>query len=303
MPKDENTAESAEVVPETSTETQATDTAKATGSSKETGEGTNVPYTRFKEMVDQRDDLSQRYDALESNFADRQTEQGQLIELLRSKDADVDILNRIREMGQSGSELEKELVDRLDKHLKGDVEEEALPAEAGEKATKSSADEKTVKLLKETREELTERAADQQADLLLMKADLLSEKYFDALPEQYTDQDKRVVGQLLVDTVDWEEIENNPDSLNEEVAKAFENTLELFGDPRGTVVEKEEATESTPVADNSSKPEQPEYLKTDWGELRDVKMPDGTVLKEQVHSEDDWRTALAQSIRDENAKS
>jgi hypothetical protein len=278
----------------TSSDSKATETVEGTESPKD-GKGNTVPYDRFKEVVAQKNEFSEKYEALEKQFADRQSELGQMIELLNAREDDAKIVSAIRQLGANPEH--KELVERLDNLLQGkEVEEEKAPE--GEQSDQDKANRKTEKLLAETREALEEQVADQQTDLLLTKADLLAQRYFDALPEEYTDQDKGVISKLLTDEVKWEAIEENNDVLNDEVASGFERALKEFGQPRGSVAEKtEEKTESTTEAEETPKDEVPEYLAKDWGEMKEVKLPDGTVLKEQVHSDDDWKEALAAAIR------
>jgi hypothetical protein len=296
MDKDAKSTESVEKVTEPSTETEVTETEEVTKTSEGKGKDNAVPYNRFKEVVDQKNDLNQRFEALETQFADKQTELGQLIEVLQNRENDAAIVTAIREIARTGTDEQKGLVDQLDKILKG----EELPPEEddveGKSDPKSADDKKFIKLIEKTREELTEHAADQQTDLLLMKADILAEKYFEALPPQYTEQDKQIISKLLIDDVAWDSIEGNPDSLNDEVAKSFERTLELFGDPRGSVAEEEVKEESTTEV-KAPEPEIPEHLTKDWGNLKSVTLPDGKTTLQPEFTDEDFRAGLAEELR------
>lgn len=294
MDKDAKSTESVEKVTEPSTETEVTETEEVTKTSEGKGKDNAVPYNRFKEVVDQKNDLNQRYEALETQFADKQTELGQLIEVLQNRENDAAIVTAIREIARTGTDEQKSLVDQLDKILKG----EELPEkeDEGKSDPKSADDKKLVQLIEKTRNELTEHAADQQTDLLLMKADLLAEKYFEALPPQYTEQDKQIISKLLIDEVSWDSIEENPDSLNDEVAKSFERTLELFGEPRGSVAEEEVKEESNTEV-KAPEPELPEHLTKDWGNLKSVTLPDGKTTLQPEFTDDDFRAGLAEELR------
>lgn len=293
MATDANPATEAETVPETSTDTKATEPEKAADTSKSNA----IPYDRFKEVVDQKNEVATRYEALEQQFTQKSDDLTKMIALLEAKDNDAAIVAAIREFAKDGNPAHRELVENLDKMLTGaDEDEDSDDSDEKSEQSPKSEGKELKKLVNEAREELAEHAADQQADLLLMKADTLAEKYFDALPDQYTDQDKQVISKLLTDDVNWETIEENPDSLSEEIAGAFERTLESFGTPRGEVASEEVANEEKTTEAEKNEPEVPEHMLKDWGELKEVKLPGGETLQ-PIHSDDDFAAALAQEIR------
>ncbi len=294
---DENTATAEEAVVESTTSTDSTATKTAKAETSASDKGNAIPQERLNEVIGQRNDYKAQLETMETQFSERQGELSQMIELLKSRDEDAAILTRIREMASTGNEQEKEIVNNLDLILQGKHDEIADIEKAHAEGDTEGAEAKTVQLLKETKAEIGEAVVETRNDLLLMKADLLSEKYFDALPDQYTDKDKEVLNTLLTNNVDWDKIESNPDSIKEEIAKGFETTLEFFGDPRGSVAEKTEVTESTTETESTSESEIPEYLSTDWGEMKEVQLPDGKTTIQPVQSEGDFRSALAQALK------
>lgn len=282
---------------ESSAESKATETEEATKSSEKPNKGEWIPRDRFNEVNDQKKEIQTRYETLEQQFADRQNELSQMIELLQSREQDSALVSHLRELGLQGTEEQKALIKQLDEVLQG-KEPEVEEAEEGKQGDPDrKAIKKTNELLEQTREELSESIEDQKEDLIVMQANMVADKYFEALPEQYTDQDKTVISELLVDRVKWDGIREDPSTLSDEIARAFEETCTYFGTPRGSVAEEAEKTEETPEAKPAPEEEIPENLKIEWGELKEVQLPDGKTTLKPVHSDDDFRAALADELR------
>lgn len=291
MAKDEIAAANA-VAKESET---STDKVEA-GSNEEQGKASNepIPYDRFKEVVDQKNEFKEKFDALEAESKDRTTELGQMVALLEAREGDTQLVNSIRGLAADGNPEHRELVQNLDNILQG-IEKSV---DEGDKTPEQAAVD-TKSALAATQEAMEDIAGEQQAELLLMKADLLAEKYFDALPPDYSDQDKEIISTLLTDAVDWEAIEEDPNVLSEVIPAAFEEVLQFFGEPRGTPAAEakgEETKQTATVTEPVVEKEVPSHLKTDWGELKEIKTPKGTLLS-PVQSEDDFRAGLAAELK------
>ncbi len=291
MAKDEIAAANA-VAEESET---STDKVEA-GSKEEQGKASNepIPYDRFKEVVDQKNEFKEKFDALEAESQDRTKELGQMVALLEAREGDTQLVNSIRALAAGGNPEHRDLVQNLDNILQG-IEKSI---EKGDKTPEQAAVD-TKSALAATQEAMEDIAGEQQAELLLMKADILAEKYFDALPPEYSDQDKEIISTLLTDAVDWEAIEEDPNALSEVIPASFEKVLQFFGEPRGkpaAEVKGEETKQTATVAEPVAEAEVPQHLKTEWGELKEVTTPKGTVLK-PVQSEEDFRKGLAEELK------
>lgn len=273
-----------------------TSTGKEEGSKEEQGKASNepIPYDRFKEVVDQKNEFKEKFDALEAESQDRTKELGQMVALLESREGDTQLVNSIRALAGDGNPEHRDLVQNLDNVLQG-IEKSV---ETGDKTPEEAAVD-TKSALAATQTAMEDMAGEQQAELLLMKADLLAEKYFEALPPDYSDQDKEIISTLLTDAVDWEAIEADPNVLSEVIPSAFEEVLQFFGEPRGTPAAEakgEETKQTATVTEPVAEEEVPSHLKTNWGELKEVTTPKGTLLK-PVQSEDDFRAGLAAELK------
>jgi len=299
MAKDETAGETAEVS-EASTDTNAAETADVVETSgKPEGDSKKgwIPQSRFNEVIGQREEFKGQYEVLQQQYSEARTELGQMIELLGKKEESSQIVDVLRTLAQHGTDEQKQALAKVDAWLQN-KEPEATEEEDTETPDKGKLDVKVVKDLADTKEALEQQAKDQQDNLILLEARLIAEKYFDALPEQYTDQDKGAIEKLLRENVDWDGIEENPDVLSDAMAKAFESTLEEFGTPRGSVAEVEGSKETTTETKDSSE-EQAAKPEVNWGEMKDsgMKMTDGTPILEPVQSDEDYRAALAEKMR------
>lgn len=299
MAKDETAGETAEVS-EASTGTNATETAEVAETSGKPDEGSKkgwIPQSRFNEVIGQREEFKSQYEVLQGQYAERAGELGQMVDLLKSKEESSQIVDVLRTLAQHGTDEQKKVMATVDAWLQN-KEPEATEEETTETPDKGKLDTKVVKDLADTKEALEQQAKDQQDELILLEARLIAEKYFDALPEQYTDQDKGAIEKLLRENVDWDGIEENPSVLSDAMAKAFESTLEEFGTPRGSVAEVEGSKETTTETKETAE-EQEATPEVNWGELKDSgnKMPDGRPLLEPVQSEEDFRSELAKQLR------
>ena len=237
MAKDEISAAEAETS-EVATKSEAS-TDEEVGTTKEQGKTSEaksdkdyVPYDRFKEVIDQKNEFKEKLDHLEKVADDRSKELSQMVELLQARESESQIVNAIRALTADGNPQHRELVESLNNALQG-IEESV---ESGEKTPEQAAAD-TKAAIAETQEAMEDIASNQQAELLLMKADLLAEKYFDALPPDYSDQYKEVLSTLLTDHVNWEAIQEDPNVLSEEIPKAFEKVLHFFVEPRAKPAE------------------------------------------------------------------
>ena len=293
MAKDETVAvEETVAESEASTDPKQVVEAESTEAQGKTSED-RIPYDRFKEVVDQKNEFKEKLESLETEHSARMQDLTQMVELLQAKESDSQLVNAIRAVANDGNPEHRELVENLDAVIQG-IEKSV---EKGETTPEAAADE-TKLAIAQTQEALQDVASDQQAELLLMKADLLAEKYFDALPPEYTDEDKEVISTLLTDAVNWEAIEEDPNVLQDAIPQAFEEVLQFFGEPRGEAVQATEGETKQTTAPVTAPVEEevPEHLKTDWGELKEIQTPKGEVLK-PIHSDEDFEKALANELK------
>ena len=213
--------------------------------------------------------------------------------MLSLKENDSQIVQRINDL--HADPRFKDDIEKLDHLLRtGDFPEtEEAPDDKSEEGKKESSDSKTRQLLEQTRESLEDRIANQEADIILGKADILTDRYLNELPDEYNDDDKRLIKELLTDRIDWEAVEDDPELLPEAFAEGFQETLNHYQTPKGFVPEPEE---------NEEEPGKPEVtleslMEQDWGKLKEVTTPDGKTVKVPAVSDDQYTNVLAEVIR------
>lgn len=279
----EETAESTEETTEESSEE-----AESKADEKSEAKGKNA-QSRIRDLVSQSKELQEELDTLKGTVTERDTEIGKLVDLIEARENDSRIIQKINELHEDPEW--KPIIEDLDKAVRG------LPVErSSDKSDESDdkIDSKALKVLEDTQAVLQDRILDQQAEILLGKADVLADRYIDELPEEYNEDDRRLLRGHLTELIDWDAIEENPDDLPEIFAQGFQATLDYYGQPKGFVPESKsddtDDSESRQVSDE-------DLVEKDWGKMREVKAHDGTVIKEPAVSDEDFQAVLAEAIR------
>lgn len=265
-------------------------------SSKGKGKGAQ---DRIGELTAEKKSLQERLEALEAQIHDRDEQVAQLTDALGSREEAFKIVQKINEL-YNDPEVDdkyKSAIETVDRKIQG-IEEDIKDAKA------EGADKETLKALQKTKEELEETQdalADHEARRLIDKAESLLDKYFDGLPtDKYLDEDIAILSDTIGSKIDWDAIEENPDSLVDEVTKGFRNLIEWYGTPRGEL----KAVHSQDNPDASDEPEKKavtleEIVKKDWGKLKDSGRKDarGRAIKEPVVSDDEFANILADALK------
>lgn len=251
---------------------------------------------RIRELVDKTKTYESDLEKVMGTLNERDTEIGKLVDLLEMKENDSRVVQKINEL--HADPRYTKMIEDLDKLIRGeeveaDDTDSSEKGEKGEKSEKNSSDD-LIRLIAERDDEVGQAFAEQQADLILHKADILTDKYIEQLPEEYTEDDKRLIQGLLADHIDWDSIEEDPDSLIDKFAEGFEETLEYYGTPKGMVSEVDTKEDT-----RSSKEEisVEDLVKADWGKLKTVKTPEGKEVKAAAVSDEDFTKALAEAMR------
>lgn len=276
------------------TETQET-TEETEVETAEKGKSHKGATDRIKELVTTKNDLKAELDTRNQELEQRSSAVVKLTDMLESSREDTDLLNQIRALATDDSM--RPHLEAIDKKLKG-VEEEV---EEGTKSPKEGADD-TRKLLKQVAEELDDKITQQEHNQILERADTLVDKYFDRLPEAYTEQDKERISRVLADYVDWQAIQDDPDDrelMAEKLANGLQEALDDYGEPQGVVAKKalEESNEDEgeEKEQTSSEPTVEDVLKQiegmDFAEMKTVETKGGKTLVPKYTDEEFSRQA------------
>ena len=285
--KEEVEETEAEVEAKAETETKETDSSKGKGNAQD----------RIRGLSGKVKDLSTQLDGLSGKLTERDQEIAKLVDLLEIREKDSRLIERINELYESGPEEVKATIKNLNDVLTGvntqleDVKEQAKDAkDAGDKSTLKEIG-RLQKELESTKSTLENQIADQSDQILLDKSDKILERVFAELGEEYTADDRRVLSKEVIDQINWEAIEENPDALEQQVLEGFTKTKEWYGTPRGALLkgDKKEVTPDISV-DN--------LLKVDWGKTKEVK---GAKVAE--YSDATFTDALAEAMRQANRTS
>ena len=247
---------------ETETEEESAEDDKGTKDQK-------VPIDRFSKVVKQKNDALEQLKALDEKFKAANAQATQLQAKVQALETDAQILNAIKQLAQD--EKYRPHVVAIDKALQGITDEVEAAEEKGDKKAIVAAE----KRFEQKTAELENLLADQRAESLWTEASGMARQMLAALPEEYTDADRAVIGKLWTPRVDWNGIEEQgsgsiPAALNSSLAEVIKE----YGTPRGALVSKttKEIEARVPAAKQVS-PEAAvkDILGKNWSEIKDGK--------------------------------
>ena len=262
----------------------------------EKGRSKSVPYDRFAEVNEARREEAAQRKELAARLSATQDKLVRMAELLEAKEEDVRLLNEIKSY-VNDPEMKPHVL-AIDAKLKG-IEAIKEEVRTGQTSPEDAL-RQTKALIEEAREELRDTQADVQADQLIARADSLAERLLNALPEEYTAEDLRVISDLFTERVDWDAAVAYPERLSEILTQGFQETIDRYGVPRGALFSADEVDLLTPAAtepEQSPEEELAELMELDWGAIRETDLGDGRVAIEPELSDEDFNTVLAQTIR------
>lgn len=254
---------------------------------KESGDNSSdqrVPLARLNEVIEERN-------ALREEVKTRSERDADYLSQIQERD---DLLNRIRAL--AADEKYSEHVFAIDKALKGieDLEEEleevAEDDSSSDDNKRARPDVDVKRLLQEQRGQLEEAMAEQRAEALWNLAQERAAKYLDALPEDFSAQEKEIIAELWNTRVDWDAIEEDSSALNPELARSFEETLKFYGESRAVAKPSSETQTETAQTPEPTKEERLQtLLSTDFSGVDDAGKPEV--------SDDEFAANLASAIR------
>lgn len=255
---------------------------------------------RIQDLLDQNKTTEEKAAQIEETLAERDEEIGKLVDLLKLRDNDAAVVAKINELHQSDPEL-KDLIETLDKAIQGQEFEMPEKGKEGEKPEgEAEVLAKAKELLKEHESATEERLAEQADELILHKADLLTDAYIAELPDEYNDEDQYILRSVLVDHINWDQVEQNPEALPEAFAEGFQSALDWYKTPKGKAAPVPEGEgNETATAEPMTEKKLTDFAGQDWGKLNSVETPDGKTLNPEV-SDEDFTAALAQAMKAEN---
>lgn len=246
-----------------------------------------VPYDRLAKVVAQKNELGERLKGLEEKFKTATERETELRTRVGEMEEDSQILGAIKNLYQD--EKYRPHIQAIDNALQG-IEEEVVEAE--EKGD-DKAVSKAVEKFEAKTAELDSLLADQRADSLWDKAHGLAKDMLSALPEQYTDEDRSIIGEMWTPLVDWNGIEKGgvdaiPAALNSSLAVV----IKKYSTPKGAIAAQttKEIEERNPEVKVVSQEDAVQgILDKGWAELDKEGKP--------LMSEDNFASGMAELLR------
>ncbi len=248
----------------------------------------------------------------EETVAARDKEIGTLIEQLELQKGEHAVVQQINHLHQTNPEM-KAVIEALDQELQGknpDWTKLALPnASTNAEGDGKEGDEKSdVDAVAQAREliqthqnEVDEQLQEQADELILHKADILTDAYIAELPDEYNEEDQHIIRSVLSEHIDWDAIEENPNDLPDKFAEGFQSVLKWYRTPKGAGPSVDEdgdentTKEAKPVTEESVK----DFANLDWGKLKTVETPSGKQVVPAV-DDTDYASALGDMLKKAN---
>lgn len=290
----EEASKSDKSLEESSTE-EGTEAVETAADDKASNKGKGA-QDRIRELVSKQKELESRLEKTSGTVTERDAEISKLLDLLSSREEDSRVVKRINDLYQD--EKHKPYIDYIDKIVKGE-EPDVIPEFSSKKVQKEVDDSaKLIKELNSTKAEIEQAMAEQKADLILDKADQLTDFWMKELPKEYTDEDKKVLQELLVNRVDWDSIEEaEGKNLKDEMTSAFQKTLDQYGKPRGSFQAAPEKKEQEKESPEEARVKLRKFIDQDWGALK----ADEKGNKSPAVSDEEFSAALAQLMKRQNS--
>jgi hypothetical protein len=245
-----------------------------------------VPYDRLSKVVRQKNEISERFSALEEKFKTVTEREETLRGRVGNLEQDSQILDAIKNLAQD--EKYRDHVVAIDKALQG-IEEDIEAATDQKDEQKVTAAEKRFEA---KTAELDNLLQDQRAETLWNEAREAAKSMLDALPDEYTDDDRAIIGKLWTPRVDWKSIdEQGSEGIPAALNSSFAVVLKEYKTPRGALVAQTTKEIEARVPD--AKIVSPEdkvkgILEKDWDKLEDGK---------PALSDDDFTNNVAELLR------
>ena len=290
--------------PEESATGKPEKTVKTAGPPKE---GDWVPKSRLNEVISARNERDQTIATLSSKIAESDASVTRLTKMLEGAQSAQQTLNDLRAL--AGDPKHRPHVEYLHKVLVGESveEEETLP----EDATPKQVEDHRLNEIAKAQQALQDSVRDQQADAIIQRADLIADKWLEALPAEYTDEDRNAVAHLWTGRVDWNAIQSNPSGLEKFLADSFQDTLNIYGVPRGYLFTQEQVdalkteTQQQELQAVLSPEKELEQLfaSKNYSGLKGTgkKTTGGAEIMAPEVSEEDWAADLAKAMKISNA--
>lgn len=253
-------------------------------------------YPRFKELVDDRNKFKELFETSEDKNQ-------KLLAILQEAEKDRALVADLRNLAASKSDDTRitGAIDVLDKALRGELEAAEQKVTETQATTKAAVDtgaltnqeaEKIVDRAKKELSTIREEILDHRAETLLDQARLVASKWLDALPQDYTDEDKNAIGKMWLHETDWHGIESDPTRMNDFLRSSLEGVLDSYGTPRGALVQKvqeEYSKDAKATAEPTAEEVIDRIRNIDWSARDDKGTP--------VLSDDQFNAQLANTLR------
>jgi len=240
-----------------------------------TGKENLVPQSRVNEIVAEKNTYREEVEALRRQIEAQREQSQKLVNLLDQQKDDVSLVANLRSLAATSDDQKVlDAIDLLDARMRGDSD--AVQEVADQKVESGALTEAQArKMVAEQTAKLQDSIDAQKAELLFNQANTKAERMLSGLPEEFLDEDKKVISEAWLNRVDWDSMEIDPSRMDDLLATSLQATIDWYGTPRGAMripeaLPVDEDGEPVP-AEKTPEDEIAELNAIDWGAMKDGK--------------------------------
>jgi hypothetical protein len=270
-------------------------------------DGDWIPKARLNEVISARNEQAEEAKTWKAKAAESDKSIANLTAMLASAQKSQETINDLRQL--ANDPVHGPHVRYLHSVLIGEPIEfegsEPLP----ENATPEQKEEHRLTEIQRAQEELAASLEDQKSDAIVQRADLIADRWLEALPDEYTAEDRNAVAHLWTSRVDWKTVQNNPAALEQVLTDSFQDTLNIYGPPRGALFTPEQVEElkqkpsgETPMALTPEEELGQLFASKNYGSFKSTGKKNfaGTEIMAPEVSDDDFARDMARALKIQN---
>jgi len=217
--------------------TGKTEVTKTSGKS----DGEWIPKNRFNEVIAAQNEQAEEAKTWRAKASEADKSIANLTAMLSSAQKAQETINDLRQL--ANDPVHGPHVRYLHSVLIGEPIEFEGETPLPDNATPEQKEEARLAELVERQNQLAATLEDQQSSALVQRADAIADRWLDALPDEYTDEDRNAIAHLWTGQVDWKTIDRDPSALDQVLTDSFQSTLNIYGVPRGALFTPEQVEE------------------------------------------------------------
>lgn len=292
--------------PEEKSATGKTEVTKTSGKP----DGNWIPKSRLDEVIAARNSEREEASTWKAKATEADKSIANLTAMLANAQKAQETINELRSL--ANDPVHGPHVRYLHSVLVGEEAEFEGHPKLPEDATPEQKEEFKFNELAKAQAELQASIEDQRTEALISRADQIADRWLEALPDEYTPEDRNAIAHLWTSRVDWNALETDPSAVEQVLTDSFQDTLNIYGVPKGSLFTPEQVEELKQTqTEGESKALSPEeelgqlFASKNYSSFKNTgkkNFAGAEIIAPEV-SDDDFSADLAKAMRIANRRS